>query len=233
MLPPNSGDDGGGQVTTDGQGQWVAVWGSLDDLGGTIGTDADILYSRSTNNGVAWTDPRPLNTNAASDFLTAGDVAPRLTTDSSGNWVAVWTLIDGFGDSDIMFSLSTNNGTTWSGSAALNSHADSDGMLDYDWEPQISTDGAGNWLGVWSSSYDLGGTVGTDSDILLTRFQLLPGDCPCLPDLDGDGSVGAGDLAQLLGAWGPNPGHPADFNGDGVIDAPDLAQLLGSWGPCP
>ncbi len=55
---------------------------------------------------------------------------------------------------------------------------------------------------------------------------------PCPADLDRDGEVSAADLAQLLGAWGPNPGHPADFNGDDVVNAADLAQLLGAWGPC-
>ena len=45
--------------------------------------------------------------------------------------------------------------------------------------------------------------------------------------------VDATDLAMLLGAWGPNPGHPADFNGDGQVDAEDLATILAAWGPCP
>ncbi len=49
-------------------------------------------------------------------------------------------------------------------------------------------------------------------------------------DLDLDGSVDGGDLATLLGAWGPCSGCPADLNGDGVVDAADLAILLGSWG---
>lgn len=53
---------------------------------------------------------------------------------------------------------------------------------------------------------------------------------PCPADLDGDGSVGASDLAILLGSWGG--GGPADFDGGGV-GASDLAILLGSWGPCP
>jgi hypothetical protein len=57
-------------------------------------------------------------------------------------------------------------------------------------------------------------------------------DCECIADLDGDGTVGAADLAILLGTWGPCAGCPADFNGDGIINAPDLAQLLGNWGPC-
>ena len=52
-------------------------------------------------------------------------------------------------------------------------------------------------------------------------------------DLDGDGEVGAGDLAILLGNWGPcSPPSPcpADFNGDGQVNAADLAQVLGFWG---
>ncbi|MEC9373830.1 MAG: hypothetical protein VYC34_08300 [Planctomycetota bacterium] len=53
---------------------------------------------------------------------------------------------------------------------------------------------------------------------------------PCPADLDGDGVVGAADLAALLGSWAEF-GVPADFNGDGV-GADDLALLLGSWGPC-
>ena len=56
---------------------------------------------------------------------------------------------------------------------------------------------------------------------------------PCSGDLDGDGNVNAADLAVLLGAWGPNPGHPADLNDDGFVNAADLANLLGAWGPCP
>lgn len=46
-------------------------------------------------------------------------------------------------------------------------------------------------------------------------------------DLDLDGSVGASDLAVLLGAWG-TPG-PGDFDASGVVEAGDLAILLGSW----
>ncbi len=48
-----------------------------------------------------------------------------------------------------------------------------------------------------------------------------------------DGTVGPFDLSIVLEAWGPNPGHPADFNGDGVVDASDLAIVLGEWRPCP
>ena len=56
---------------------------------------------------------------------------------------------------------------------------------------------------------------------------------PCPADLDGDGTVGASDLAMLLGSWGACAGCPADLDGDGTVGAADLAQLLGSWGSCP
>ena len=54
----------------------------------------------------------------------------------------------------------------------------------------------------------------------------------CDEDLDGDGVVGASDLAILLGSWGPCADCPADFDGNGIVDAADLAVLLGSWGAC-
>ena len=50
-------------------------------------------------------------------------------------------------------------------------------------------------------------------------------------DLDGDGTVGAADLAMLLSAWGPAAaGAPADFNRDGSVNAADLSRLLANWG---
>ena len=61
--------------------------------------------------------------------------------------------------------------------------------------------------------------------------NLFPSDCPW--DIDGDGSTGLGDLLNLLGAWGPNRGHPADFDGDGSVGLSDLLALLANWGPCP
>ncbi len=51
----------------------------------------------------------------------------------------------------------------------------------------------------------------------------------CGGDLDGDGSVGAGDLALMLGAWGTSGG---DLDGDGTTGSSDLATLLGAWGGC-
>ncbi len=70
-------------------------------------------------------------------------------------------------------------------------------------------------------------------DVVNAKFEELftaPPDCP--EDLNGDGVVGAQDLADLLGNWGQS-GGPADLNNDGGVGAQDLALLLGVWGPCP
>lgn len=53
--------------------------------------------------------------------------------------------------------------------------------------------------------------------------------CPTSPDLDGDGSVGFGDILTLLAFWG-EPGGPGDLDGDGSVGFADLLMLLASWG---
>ena len=47
----DSGDDIEPRVTTDGSGNWLAVWESADTLGATVGSDDDIFVAVSTNNG--------------------------------------------------------------------------------------------------------------------------------------------------------------------------------------
>ena len=60
-------------------------------------------------------------------------------------------------------------------------------------------------------------------------FEITVTPTACTGDLDGDGSVGAADLAAVLNAWGT---PAADLDGDGDTDAADLAAVLGAWGPC-
>jgi hypothetical protein len=57
----------------------------------------------------------------------------------------------------------------------------------------------------------------------------------CPADLDGDGAVGATDLAQLLSEWGAcgSGACAADLDGNGAVGATDLAALLSAWGGCP
>lgn len=65
--------------------------------------------------------------------------------------------------------------------------------------------------------------------VLTIEFVSTP-ECPA--DLDGDGYVGAADLAMLLASWGACPGCPADLSGDDEVGPLDLATLLALWGAC-
>jgi hypothetical protein len=211
----DSGGDGWPQVATDGMGHWVAVWHSSDTLGGTIEIDDDILVASSTNNGATWTDPAPLNTNAATD--SGEDWNPQVTTDGEGNWLAVWVSFDDLGgtigeDGDILVSRSTNNGATWTDPAPLNTNATTDSGRDF--ESQVATDGGGDWVAVWRSEDDLGGTIGTDQDILYATEYIPPyppvGGVAKLPDASGSsgpnyialaGLAAAVLVALTAGAW--------------------------------
>ena len=61
-------------------------------------------------------------------------------------------------------------------------------------------------------------------------------ECQPCPDLDGDGSVGLGDLSILLGNYDQSgmQFEDGDLDGDGDVDLTDLAILLSVYGTdCP
>ena len=87
----DTGNDEQPSVATDDHGNWLAVWQSTDSLGGTIGTDADILQARSVNDGGRWSFPQPVNSNAASG--SGGESVPMIASDGveiQSTWVALW-----------------------------------------------------------------------------------------------------------------------------------------------
>ena len=54
----------------------------------------------------------------------------------------------------------------------------------------------------------------------------------CHWDLDGNGTVGIGDLLVLFSLWG-TAGPLGDFNGDGNVGIADMLLMFANWGPCP
>lgn len=90
-------------------GNWICAWHSRDIPSGS-GSDADISYSISSDNGSTWIDVGFLNTNATVDNYS--DYHPRLATDNVGNWISVWYSsadIEGAGnlDFDIIYTKFT------------------------------------------------------------------------------------------------------------------------------
>ena len=67
---------------------------------------------------------------------------------------------------------------------------------------------------------------------LLVRVDVGGGGNPY--DLDGDGTVGFGDLLAVLSAFGACPAPPvecpADFDSSGDVGFPDLLQILAAFG---
>lgn len=133
------------QIATDGEGRWLAVWESGAGPG-----DFDILFAVSEDNGLTWSGPDALNTNAAEDE--GEDRLPHLATNGRGVWICTWHSTETLGgrierDYDILYSRSLDDGRTWSAPFELNPNADGDRAADF--FPRIVTDGEGIWLTFW------------------------------------------------------------------------------------
>jgi len=171
VINSHAGTDGSAsddrpRIGVDGLNNLVIAWESFAPVGGN-GGEGDLLFSRSTNSGATWSNAANLNSLALGDSV--GDGRVQLKGDKDGNWVAVWRSTNDLAltignDMDIFFVRSADGGATWSATEVLNDTAASDGTAS-DNDPVIATDGEDNWIVVWTSNYNLGGTIGTDNDV--------------------------------------------------------------------
>jgi len=157
-------EDWQARVSSDGAGHWIAVWRGDDYLRGPYGQDGDIYVARSSDGGATWSDPTPLNTDAATDA--SDDAEPQVVADGSGNWVAIWNAFSG-----LEVARSTDDGATWTAPASLD-----DGQSD--WLPDLATDGAGTWVAVWhritgGAQYDIEASSSTDAGATWTPAVTL------------------------------------------------------------
>jgi len=169
LASSDTGSDGPPSVVTDENGLWAAVWSSTENLGGVAGTDSDIFVSQSTNDGMTWSGPDVLAPPIFADI--DRDFEPSLATDDNGTWVAVWPIgRESQGTPalqyDVAWARSTDNGMTWSAPDFLSPSAPTPAA---NWNCRVATDKQGTWVVVWESTDDLGGTIGTDRDILFSR----------------------------------------------------------------
>ena len=249
------GDDFAIQIVTDGAGNWMAGWFSTEDLNGELGTDQDNLFATSTNNGTTWSDPAPINSNAAGE--NANDFQVRIATDGQGTWMAVWPSFNDNGgllgqDSDIFYSISEDFGANWSELAYLNSTAPFDITFESgDGSPQIATDKAGNWICVWearafdgddddifmSLSEDKGATWSDPFPVNTTGSSDSGHDYYAEIATDGDGTWiviwnSDDDLEGTIGTdtdvlfTKVRPSDPTDVNGDGTVNSQDIQSVI-------
>ena len=210
-----------GEIATDGNGVWIAAW-YREGFGGA---DRDIVFARSSDAGLTWSAPAGLNTNWATD---AGDDGrPRLVADGAGQWVAVWyseeMLVPPVGpDRDLLFARSCDDGAHWTAPAVLNENAYTDlGARDYGHEVALGANGS--VLAAWYTTDNVGGTIGTERDILMARAEIF-----VCGDADADADFDLYDFSLMQACLGIALTETCvafDFNADGTIALDDYALL--------
>ncbi|MBI2425200.1 MAG: exo-alpha-sialidase [Candidatus Hydrogenedentes bacterium] len=166
----NAGYDDLHSLSSDEDGVWLAAWSSDDSLSDTVGRDADILSSRSLDDGITWSPPAALNTNAAIDY--GVDYSASVLPGRAGRWIATWTSTDTLGGTlrpgtRIFSSHSGDHGATWSAPEVFS--APPQRTAGYDGAPILETDRQRLWVLAWSSDNALDGSIGFDYDILYSR----------------------------------------------------------------
>lgn len=163
-------EDGEPALAGDGKGTWVVVWTSTEDLSGGPRRDRDIHFAVSTDNGLIWSMPRALNSNAPKDWGDDGNAD--VAVDGSGRWGVAWESADTLGntkggDRDILIATSTDAAATWSAPTVIDPAALTD--MNFDTSPRIVADAAGTWLVAWSSGSASDDRGGFQRGVLVSR----------------------------------------------------------------
>jgi len=114
-----------------------------------------------------------------------------------------------------------------------------------DYQTQVLVDGEVRQTyeptGAQTYSLDLHlSNLGLDSNDKFITLRVSNGELLCLAnpvwlqhtmfgDLDGDGSIGMGDLLSIISAWGGCSNCLSDLDQSGVVDTSDLLTLISLW----
>jgi len=119
----------------------------------------EITTNASQDSGVSWGGETAMF--GSNDVYDQYESA--MASDGKGNIIMVWdseTLTPT--TSDIIYSYSNDDGTTWSDPALLNP---ADSTIKHDKDPNIETNGQGRWIASWSSEEDIASN-GIDGDVV-------------------------------------------------------------------
>jgi hypothetical protein len=154
-LDPNAGSDVREDtepfVATDGAGTWIVIWTVRE-----TGADPDFrpFTARSTNDGVTWSAPAPLTSDAPLPSFPVP--APQLAYAGAGVWVATWTSVPVEPYDSVLVARSADGGATWSPPTGLNAN---DAEPGHSAASRLASDGAGNLVAAWATKETLGGTL--------------------------------------------------------------------------
>mmetsp|Transcript_20142 Transcript_20142/g.47038 ORF Transcript_20142/g.47038 Transcript_20142/m.47038 type:complete len:6215 (+) Transcript_20142:20-18664(+) len=163
----DAGDDAHPRLGADGNGTWLTVWHSDNSLADQVGTDQDILLSRSFDDGKHWSVPVPLNSNAM--FDSGNDTLAAIAVAGESAMV-VWQSQDSLGnllgtDWDILYAVSTDSGLSWSTPMPVDKRFSSDS--DNDVEATVYFGGGlygvgdEDWFVAWASRGTGAGVIKT------------------------------------------------------------------------
>jgi hypothetical protein len=93
-------------VGTDKAGHWVCTYSSDDSLSDTIGSDYDVLYSESRDNGHTWTPCKAISGIMRSDTASDQTYRSGMAVDPQNNWMVVYGRVEGAGSDDVLCATS-------------------------------------------------------------------------------------------------------------------------------
>ncbi len=140
-------------------GTWIVAWSNGDT---SSDVDSDLVTSRSTDGGLTWSAPSPV------DAIDANrDFGAQLAGDGAGNWIAVWEARLA-NSQDVLAARSSDDAVTWSAPVALN--ADPGTGSSVNWAIHAAAGATGEFVAAWTRySEEAGDPYGNDDADVLMR----------------------------------------------------------------